>query len=301
MGYLLDHTVQKSIPKYKPLTIIYLPTIPISMKQITQTYVLLAILVVAALLVLPVSGAASPTITTAVSVPQEKPAISATVSAASITAGQPITVSGSATGNVTPGVQIWVFAGNYVNVSTVSVNADGMFSKIYNTTGLPAATYYVFVQHPGADNNLEIMTTGYSGQVTNMDTGAVIFNFTGMGSVQNDAAAIALTNALNAQGINDIYTKTQFVITGPSGASAATTMMPGSDRDSHGCIGSAGYTWCEAKQKCLRIWEEPCTEGSAMPPVTTIAPTTTKSPLPPLAAIAGFALACCAAAFCRKK
>jgi hypothetical protein len=34
--------------------------------------------------------------------------------------------------------------------------------------------------------------------------------------------------------------------------------MVGDDRDEHGCIGSAGYTWCEAKQKCLREWEEPC-------------------------------------------
>jgi hypothetical protein len=34
----------------------------------------------------------------------------------------------------------------------------------------------------------------------------------------------------------------------------------GSDRDEHGCIGSAGYIWCEAKQKCLRTWEEPCEE-----------------------------------------
>lgn len=34
--------------------------------------------------------------------------------------------------------------------------------------------------------------------------------------------------------------------------------MVGGDRDEHGCIGSAGYTWCEAKQKCLRLWEEPC-------------------------------------------
>jgi len=39
-------------------------------------------------------------------------------------------------------------------------------------------------------------------------------------------------------------------------------VMPGSDRDAHGCIGSAGYTWCEVKQKCLRTWEEPCVEGS---------------------------------------
>ncbi len=36
----------------------------------------------------------------------------------------------------------------------------------------------------------------------------------------------------------------------------------GGDRDEHGCIGSAGYVWCEVKQKCLRPWEEPCVEGS---------------------------------------
>jgi hypothetical protein len=35
----------------------------------------------------------------------------------------------------------------------------------------------------------------------------------------------------------------------------------GGDRDEHGCIGSAGYSWCESKQKCLRIWEEACTDG----------------------------------------
>jgi len=34
--------------------------------------------------------------------------------------------------------------------------------------------------------------------------------------------------------------------------------MVGNDRDEHGCIGSAGYTWCETKQKCLRSWEEKC-------------------------------------------
>ncbi len=39
---------------------------------------------------------------------------------------------------------------------------------------------------------------------------------------------------------------------------ARKALMPGSDRDSHGCIGSAGYSWCESRQKCLRIWEEPC-------------------------------------------
>lgn len=36
----------------------------------------------------------------------------------------------------------------------------------------------------------------------------------------------------------------------------------GNDRDEHGCIGSAGYSWCEIKQKCLRPWEEKCEADS---------------------------------------
>lgn len=35
-------------------------------------------------------------------------------------------------------------------------------------------------------------------------------------------------------------------------------IIVGGDKDEHGCIGSAGYTWCESKQKCLRVWEEEC-------------------------------------------
>ena len=32
------------------------------------------------------------------------------------------------------------------------------------------------------------------------------------------------------------------------------------DKDQHGCIGSAGYTWSNEKQKCLRPWEEECND-----------------------------------------
>lgn len=32
----------------------------------------------------------------------------------------------------------------------------------------------------------------------------------------------------------------------------------GGDTDEHGCLIAAGYSWCEVKQKCLRIWEESC-------------------------------------------
>ncbi len=39
-----------------------------------------------------------------------------------------------------------------------------------------------------------------------------------------------------------------------------TKVMPGSDTDEHGCKPSAGYSWCEEKQKCLRVWEEDCVD-----------------------------------------
>lgn len=31
--------------------------------------------------------------------------------------------------------------------------------------------------------------------------------------------------------------------------------LAGSDRDEHGCIGSAGYLWCERTHSCERPWE----------------------------------------------
>jgi hypothetical protein len=35
----------------------------------------------------------------------------------------------------------------------------------------------------------------------------------------------------------------------------STTPMPGSDKDEHGCIGSAGYTWSVVRKECIRIFE----------------------------------------------
>lgn len=49
-----------------------------------------------------------------------------------------------------------------------------------------------------------------------------------------------------------------------------STPIVGGDRDVHGCIGSAGYSWCAAKNKCLRVWEEKCEVPSVS--TTTIKP-----------------------------
>jgi hypothetical protein len=38
----------------------------------------------------------------------------------------------------------------------------------------------------------------------------------------------------------------------------------GGDKDEHGCLIAAGYSWCEAKQKCLRVFEEGCSVEDAL-------------------------------------
>lgn len=46
--------------------------------------------------------------------------------------------------------------------------------------------------------------------------------------------------------------------TGPDCEFAPCPQIVGNDSDAHGCKGSAGYSWCESQQKCVREWETPC-------------------------------------------
>lgn len=38
----------------------------------------------------------------------------------------------------------------------------------------------------------------------------------------------------------------------------------GGDKDEHNCLIAAGYSWCESKQKCLRVFEEACSIEDAL-------------------------------------
>jgi hypothetical protein len=227
-------------------------------KPVSLKITVIALVLLAALVVLPVSGVAVPTTPSST-----MPFISATVSSSTPTVGDPVTISGIATGgNLAAGVQIWVFAGNYVNVTTVPVNADGTFSKTLQTTGLPPATYYVFVQSPSTNGifDIDLYDAGiYSGQVVNTKTKATIFNFTGTGSVQDAAASNALSDALNLPGQDDIYTKLTFQLTAPG----ATTLVA---------------------------------ETAAAAPATTA-----KSPLPLEVTAGALVISGCCAAFCMRK
>ncbi len=196
----------------------------------------IALVVLAALVALPVSGMVSPLptmfsvaatstgpgtagVTTMMDIKQT---VSATVSSGTPVVGEPVTISGTVIGSTVPAdVQIWVFAGNYVNVTTVPVTVAGTFSRIYASTGMPPTTYYVYIQSPGANGiyNIDLEEAGvYSGQVVNTLTNTLIFNFTGSGSVQDAAASNALSDAINNLGFDDAYTKLTFQLAATGGA-----------------------------------------------------------------------------------
>lgn len=52
----------------------------------------------------------------------------------------------------------------------------------------------------------------------------------------------------------------------PPASSASSAPMPGSYRDAHGCIGSAGYRWCARENACVRMWELAKQKGFANDP-----------------------------------
>ena len=39
-------------------------------------------------------------------------------------------------------------------------------------------------------------------------------------------------------------------------AETEKTEIVGDDKDEHGCIASAGYTWSEVQKDCIRLWEK---------------------------------------------
>lgn len=44
----------------------------------------------------------------------------------------------------------------------------------------------------------------------------------------------------------------------PIQSTSTKSILIGGDRDEHGCLGPAGYSWCGALKKCIRPWEKKC-------------------------------------------
>jgi hypothetical protein len=152
----------------------------------------------------------------------KKPFITAEITPSAISKGQPFTVTGFAEGN--PGaVQAWIIGDNYAFTTTSPTNPDSSF--VFNITTqisekLPAGQWYLIVQHPMQNNQLDIVASG--DWVKNLQlnggssgSGMNLFRITGAGSLQGHDAAEALIAALNDPTVDDTYTEIPFVVTAP--------------------------------------------------------------------------------------
>jgi hypothetical protein len=121
---------------------------------------------------------------------------------------------------------------------------------------------------------------GNTGQVINRKTNATVFSFSGAGNLVDAAAVTALSNAFNAPGIDDIYTKLVFTVLP---ANEAVPTYPGTT-PAPGSVPSSTQAATPA--------------GTGAVPVST---TAAKSPVGLVTVIAGITLALGAALYTRKQ
>jgi hypothetical protein len=172
------------------------------------------------------------------------PYITAGISPATISNGQPFTISGSAEGNP-PAVQIWIFGDNYVYTTTTPVNPDASYTFNGDTQisgKLPEGQNYLIVQHPMADNQFDIVVSGDYVRDLKLNNGTNLFKLTGPGSLQGSDAADALTAALSDHEANDdtytndTYTLVPFRVTdagSPTPPATAATTAPAQQTTQH--------------------------------------------------------------------
>ncbi|WFN36289.1 DUF3821 domain-containing protein [Methanomicrobium antiquum] len=170
-----------------------------------------------------------------VSIVVKKPFVTATVSASTVAKGDKFYIRGTAEGNPTKGVAIWILGKNYWNgentdltkcaAVTTTVNDDGSFEEEIAsgaTADMASGQYFVVVQHPMYNGDFDVYVNATSasytyveGKAKNSDKINNQFVIWGSGKLQGSDAATALINAINSPDIDDTYTKLTFLIEEP--------------------------------------------------------------------------------------
>ncbi len=149
-----------------------------------------------------------------------KPFISAVASQSTVAAGDKFYIRGTAEGNPSTGIAIWILGKNYVLYTTESVNSDSTFEYEVTdgtTANMAAGQYFVVAQHPMYNDRLDVYPKGdyVVGPYPIAGQENIIFKLMGAGSLQGSDAAEALVTALNNPSVDDTYTKLQFLIEAP--------------------------------------------------------------------------------------
>jgi hypothetical protein len=150
-------------------------------------------------------------------------------SSAVIAQGDPVTISGIATGHPQVGLQIWFIGYNFAKVTTIQVNDDNTYSyqlQSADTADLAPGQYFVVVQHPMENGRFDIVYDSSTGTVENIQTGKTVFQFTGSGSLQSTNSATALLAAIGSQNIDDTFATVTFFVSQPSVGIASPSSVP---------------------------------------------------------------------------
>ena len=147
-----------------------------------------------------------------------KPFITATSDHSSIAKGDKLYIEGTAEGDPSQGIAIWVLGKNYYKRYTETVDAQSEYKKeISDTASLASGQYFIVVQHPMYNNVLDIVpfTNSSATYVKNEVTGEVEFIISGDGSLQGTDAATALIDAIDSSKIDDTYYKLSIMVEEP--------------------------------------------------------------------------------------
>jgi len=162
-----------------------------------------------------------------VSIIIKKPFVSATASQSTVAKGDKLILTGTAEGQPSSGVAIWIMGKNFALRDTTTVETDSSFEyevTSETTSSLYSGQYFVVVQHPMQNDQFDIDADGplpsgsatvwvYNAILNDADT--PIFKIQGSGSLQGSDAAEALVQAINDPNVDDTYTKLQFLIEEP--------------------------------------------------------------------------------------
>jgi hypothetical protein len=165
----------------------------------------------------------------------KKPFITAAISPASVTKGQPFTVNGTAEG-IPRNVQIWILGKNYYSRTIESVNPDASYKYDIPqeiTGNLESGQYFMIVQHPMLNNRFDIDVAGDYVRSLKLNNGTNLFRISGPGSLQGSDAADALVAAFSdTYTVDDTFTEIPFPVTDtgsptPPATAAATAPVQG--------------------------------------------------------------------------
>jgi len=153
-----------------------------------------------------------------VSISIKKPFVSAKVSQPNIAKGDRVFVEGTAEGDPSSGVQIWILGKNYVKIVTQSVDSDSTYKYEMtqgDTSDMASGQYFIVVQHPMQNGVFDIYRDGDFVINNELGSGTSLFKLTGSGSLQGSDAAEALIQAINDPNIDDTYTKLNVMVEEP--------------------------------------------------------------------------------------